>query len=460
MTFSENVDADATNGSHWSLGGVDAGSLTVSANTDPGGNSDTMTLTLSGDLPDTRPDLTLTYTRPASGGIVDSATAANLLASSSVTVADGVVPTVLSLKAATSRSIAIEMSEPVTSTASLPGGFSLATGGTVPTVSSIGASGSTVTLALSGPLPAGTVSLSYDSTSGNVADTSGNKLADFSSVSVDTSADITPPAIDSAVATSLNSITVTFDGNVDADAADGSHWSLGGADAGTLTVSVNTDPGGSSDTMTLTLSGDLPDTKPDLTLTYTRPASGGITDGANQLEGATVTVTDRIAPTVTGARATAGTVVALTISEEVSDASATPGDFSLSGVASSPTVLSISVSGSTVTLTLSGAIVASDLPLSRTPAPPASYRMAPPNALADFSSVAADTSADITPPAISGAVATSLNSVTVTFSENVDADATNGSHWSLGGVDGRLFNSLCQHGSRWKLRHYDPDALR
>ena len=142
------------------------------------------------------------------------------------------------------------MSEPVTSTASLPGGFSLATGGTVPTVSSIGASGSTVTLALSGPLPAGTVSLSYDSTSGNVADTSGNKLADFSSVSVDTSADITPPAIDSAVATSLNSITVTFDGNVDADAADGSHWSLGGADAGARTVSANTDPGGSSDTMT------------------------------------------------------------------------------------------------------------------------------------------------------------------------------------------------------------------
>ena len=190
----------------------------------------------------------------------------------------------------------------------------------------------------------------------------------------DQTTDTTPPSISEAVAASLNSITVTFSENVDADATtDGSHWSLGGADAGSLTVSANTDPAGSSNSMTLTLSGDLPDTRPDLSLIYTKPTTGGITDGTNQLEGETVTVIDGIAPTVTGARAASGTAVTLTLSEDVSDASATPGDFSLSGVASSPTVSSISVSGKTVTLTLSSAIVTSDL-CSRTPVPPAPYR--------------------------------------------------------------------------------------
>ena len=100
--------------------------------------------------------------------------------------------------------------------------------------------------------------------------------------------------------------------------------------------------------MTLMLSGDLPDTGPDdLELIYTKPNTGGITDGTNHLENATVIVVDGIAPTVTSARAASGTVVTLTLSEGVSDASATPGDFSLSGVASSPTVSSISASGKT-----------------------------------------------------------------------------------------------------------------
>ena len=192
VTFSEDVDADATNGSHWSLGRTDAGSLTVSANTNPAGSSNSMTLTLSGDLPDTRPDLSLIYIKPTTGGITDGT---NQLEGATVIVEDGIAPTVLSVEAVTSRSIAVRMSEPVTSGTAGPGGFSLTTGGTAPAVSSISVSGETVTLTLSGPLPAGAVTLNYDSTSGNVADVSDNTLADFSSVTVDTSADITPPVI-------------------------------------------------------------------------------------------------------------------------------------------------------------------------------------------------------------------------------------------------------------------------
>ena len=82
--------------------------------------------------------------------------------------------------------------------------------------------------------------------------------------------DATPPSISGAVAASLNSVTVRFSENVNADATDGSHWSLGRTDAGSLTVSANTNPAGISDSMTLTLSGDLPDTGPETLNSYTQ----------------------------------------------------------------------------------------------------------------------------------------------------------------------------------------------
>ena len=434
VTFDESVDADATGGSHWSLGGADAGALTVSGNTDPGDASRIMNLTLSGSLPDTEPALYLIYTRPDSGGVDDGA---NRLESANVTVSDGIAPTAGSVRATTSREIALVMSEPVTSGASGPGGFTVSAAGTAPTVLSIAASGSTVTLALSGPLPAGAVSLSYDRNAGDVKDAAAtpNPLESFSARAVGTTGDIAPPAIASANATALNTITVTFDGNVDADAADGSHWSLGGADAGALTVSGNTDPGGAAGIMNLTLSGSLPDTAPELTLTYTRPDSGGVTDGTNQLESVTVNVDDGLAPTAVSARATSGTTVALTLSEPVLDNSPAPGDFTLGNVASPPAVSSITVSGDAVTLGLSAGLISGEsyeLSYARTSG---SIRDAASNLLANFTGRSVDTSADIVPPTIASALAVTLDTITVTFDESVDADATGGSHWSLGGAD-------------------------
>ena len=434
VTFDESVDADATGGSHWSLGGADAGALTVSGNTDPGDASRIMNLTLSGSLPDTEPALYLIYTRPDSGGVDDGA---NRLESANVTVSDGIAPTAGSVRATTSREITLVMSEPVTSGASGPGGFTVSAAGTAPTVLSIAASGSTVTLALSGPLPAGAVSLSYDRNAGDVKDAAAtpNPLESFSARAVGTTGDIAPPAIASANATALNTITVTFDGNVDADAADGSHWSLGGADAGALTVSGNTDPGGAAGIMNLTLSGSLPDTAPELTLTYTRPDSGGVTDGTNQLESVTVNVDDGLAPTAVSARATSGTTVTLTLSEPVLDNSPAPGDFTLGNVASPPAVSSITVSGDAVTLGLSAGLISGEsyeLSYARTSG---SIRDAASNLLANFTGRSVDTSADIVPPTIASALAVTLDTITVTFDESVDADATGGSHWSLGGAD-------------------------
>ena len=433
VTFDKDVDADAADGSHWSLGGTDAGSLTVAANTDPAGSADSMNLTLSGDLPGTRPDLSLTYTRPASGGVTGGA---SQLETATVTVQDGIEPAIESVQATTSRTIRLNMSETVTSQASGDGGFSLATSGTPPTVTSITGSGTdTLTLVLSGPLPASDVHLSYAAGQDRVRDQSSNQLAAFAARAVATGSDIAPPAISSARAVSPGTVTVTFDKDVDADATDGSHWSLGGAGAGALTVSGNTDPGGAAGIMNLTLSGSLPDTAPELTLTYTRPDSGGVTDGVNQLESVTVNVDDGLAPTVAAARASSGTTVTLTMSEPVLDNSPAPGDFTLGNVASPPAVSSITVSGDAVTLGLSAGLISGEsyeLSYARTSG---SIRDAASNLLANFTGRSVDTSADIVPPTIASALAVTLDTITVTFDESVDADATGGSHWSLGGAD-------------------------
>ena len=187
--------------------------------------------------------------------------------------------------------------------------------------------------------------------------------------------------------------------------------------------------------MNLTLSGSLPDTAPELTLTYTRPDSGGVTDGTNQLESVTVNVDDGLAPTAVSARATSGTTVALTLSEPVLDNSPAPGDFTLGNVASPPAVSSITVSGDAVTLGLSAGLISGEsyeLSYARTSG---SIRDAASNLLANFTGRSVDTSADIVPPTIASALAVTLDTITVTFDESVDADATGGSHWSLGGAD-------------------------
>ena len=65
-------------------------------------------------------------------------------------------------------------------------------------------------------------------------------------------------------------------------------------------------------------------------------------------------------PTVSSASTTSTTTIDLTMSENVYDSSVTAGDFTISGAASNPTVTSISVSESTITLTLSADMTGDD----------------------------------------------------------------------------------------------------
>ena len=656
VTFSEDVDADSTGGSGWSITGNDAGTLAVQSNTDPAGSSSTMNLTLSGNLPDTAPDLSLAYAAPATGGITDTANPANPLGNQTVEVGDGIPPVVESARATSPTGITLTMSEIVNSSGTGPNGFAVSTTGTAVTVSSIGGSNSdTLVLTLSGSISdADTIMVSYGG--GDVRDLASNPLAGFSGRTVDTSTDITPPtfvsatystgngslaitfsepiggtanlsklhvresgqssggatltgasqsvsgstltvtltaaqqttlaglatpqldidagavsdansngidasadnaitvddttpptfvsatystgngslvitfsepiggtanlsqlhvresgqssggatltgasqsvsgstltvALTAAQQTTLaglttpqldidagavsdandngidasadraitvddtvpptvqsarataNTIVVTFSENVDAGAVNGAGWSLSGADAGNLTVTSNTDPGGSSDALTLTLSGSLQDTAPDLILTYAVPASGGITDTANPanpLGNQTVEVGDGIPPVVESARATSPTGITLEMSEDVTDDSAAPGDFTVTGVASSPTVQSVAASGGTVTLGLTAAMTNSDSPALAYAQSSGFILDASSNPLAGFSGRAVDTSTDITPPTVKSATLDSETGVLViTFSETVDTSSVeparlfiNGSGWA------------------------------
>ena len=100
VTFTEPVNATRTDGTGWSLAGPDASSprrITVSSNTDPAGSSATMDLGLSGELPDTEPDLRLRYAPPSLGGGAITDADGNRLLAADLKVDDGVGPEVTSI---------------------------------------------------------------------------------------------------------------------------------------------------------------------------------------------------------------------------------------------------------------------------------------------------------------------------------------------------------------------------
>jgi hypothetical protein len=116
-------------------------------------------------------------------------------------------------------------------------------------------------------------------------------------------AETNPPDIVSATATSLNTIQVVFDEGVSevGGEADG-NISLSGSDASGLTV-LSFEPSGTepTTTWTLTLSGNLPDKDPNITVTYVRTggAPGNLEDAAGNevTDGSNAIVADGIAPT-------------------------------------------------------------------------------------------------------------------------------------------------------------------
>ena len=195
LTFSENVDVTTTNGTGYTLS-----TGTVTANTDPAGSSKIITLTTSG-VTGTSATPTVTY-GAAAGTTVD--TSANEVANAATAVAsDGVPPTFTGAKGPGANQITITFSENVNSASDASSQWTVA-GHTVSSVATLDGTTNTMIITLSGTVT-GTPNITY--TSGDIVDTSSNKIA---TATVSTP-DALGPRVIAARIISTNTIVIEFD---------------------------------------------------------------------------------------------------------------------------------------------------------------------------------------------------------------------------------------------------------
>jgi len=150
--------------------------------------------------------------------------------------------------------------------------------------------------------------------------------------------------------TAVDTITLTFSENVDADSTnENSAWTVSGG-----TVTATSDPA-DSDSMTITFSG-ITDTSSTPTVTYVA-ANGTVDDGVTGNEvanGGNAVATDGISPTVVSAQTTSSTTIDVTFSEDIVDTASDLDDYTINGVAGGSNISAISVSGAILTLTTNG----------------------------------------------------------------------------------------------------------
>ena len=164
---------------------------------------------------------------------------------------------------------------------------------------------------------------------GNITDLPGNtaarglpdagndrRLAESKDIEIDTR----PPSVERAEAELSDRIRVTFDGPVWSGAASASDgWSLSGPDAGDLSPANPPIPLDEAvDNIVFVLDGHLPDTAPDIALSYTA-GSGAIADEAGNLlqDVAGMNVTDRVQPRIDEALITGPRAVRIDYTEPV-----------------------------------------------------------------------------------------------------------------------------------------------
>ena len=210
-----------------------------------------------------------------------------------------------------------------------------------------------ITLTVSGIGTSDTPDVTYSASSGTVEDVSSNSAEDQTFTGTTDSA---PPRITAASVDSASTITITYSENVDVSTTNGAGFTLS-----TGVVSANSDPAGSSDTITLTVSGITTSDTPDVT--YSELQSTVITDASlNFAENETfVGTTDNAPPTVVSIGTASTTTINLTLSEEITLNSTAPGDFVLSGdITTTPTVNAITANNDIVTLSLSDSLDSDD----------------------------------------------------------------------------------------------------
>ena len=224
-----------------------------------------------------------------------------------------------------------------------------------------------------------------------------------------------------AVRTALNTIVLTFSENVDASDTATAAWTV--ADA---TVTVVTDPD-SSTSLTITTTG-LTSTSSTPAVTYVA-AEGTVVDvtEANEVaNSATANAADQVAPTVSTAKVTGANEFTIVFSESVT---ASAGDFTLlTGGMSSQTVDSITSGSGTATIVVAttGTAVGTDATGGVTIGVGVKDISATTNAFSAGTQALTDGQV----PTFTAA-RTALNTIVLTFSENVDASDTATAAWTV-----------------------------
>ena len=326
------------------------------------GKTVTLTLSPKADEGDT---ITIAYTKPSSGGQLQSKTGAHLVASwtaESVTNgADGKPrPTSAALNGAT---LTITFDRAL-DTGSVPAGTDFTINGSTVTVSSVAVSGSTATLTLSAAVAhTDTVTVNYTKPNTGRLKRSGKSIYtdSFSTYAVTNNTPDPTPTFSSASVNAVgDTLTVTMSKNLlatDTGKPATSAFTLSGGSAAITTVAVS----GKSVTLTLSPKADEGDT---VTIAYTKPSSGGQLQsktGAYLVASWTAqSVTNNVdgKPRPTSA-AVNGTTLTINFDRAL-DAASKPGASTFTINGTSATASSVTISGSTATLTLSAAVAHTD----------------------------------------------------------------------------------------------------
>jgi hypothetical protein len=263
LTFDETVTSTGADTDNFTVVGASA----VSAGAQAGGT--TITLTTTG-LTSTSSTPNVAYVQ-ANGNVIDAAS--NPLANGgAVSAADSVAPTFTADRTAL-NTIVLQFTEPVDTTTTTDTDSFTVVGASA--VSAVDDGGTTITLTTTGlTSTSSTPAVNYVAGSGDVVDASATGVVAPANGGAVSAADSVAPTISSVVTgdeseSGLDKVTIKFSENVDATTVNGAGWTVTGTDADSRTVTANTDPADSSNTMVLTLSSAFSSNDPDATITYT-----------------------------------------------------------------------------------------------------------------------------------------------------------------------------------------------
>ena len=351
VTFSESID-DSTvhNTGDFTVGGV--------ATTDAVASGSTVTLTvLTPFATDALPAIVLTS---AQGG-VDDAVGNTLASDAGFAATDGVAPTMDSAVTTSTTTVDVTFSESIDdSTVADVGDFTV---GGVATTNAV-ASGDTVTLTIGTPFATdATPTIVLTAAQGGVDDAFGNTLASDAGFAA---TDGVAPTISVTSVSPVSGNTATIGDNVIVT------LTAGGAEIGLVASGIQTINGvpsvfAESGLGVYTVTYTIIDGNADILDSAALPiniefedATGLHSNILTSIDAGTAPGIDANLPFVVSASANTSQTITLTMSEDVINNAATPSEFTTSGIASNPTVDSISVSGNKITLELTGGEITSN----------------------------------------------------------------------------------------------------